>query len=574
MSHRDTGRVVPAPLFLLLALGTLLALPAAADEISDAYSGVSVEPPEGWEHRSEEETGETRISLVHSPDEPRRAEFNLASTIDADFGVEDWVTRKRNFCEKWFDDVTGEFRVDEGSIDGYRTTRCTMSGTKEGEPARRCIQLVVRGDRVLQFSLTTFNGAGREPFPGWLENLWEAVRIREPEVTVSVPPDVGKPWVIEDDPAACHLTVPGHFDVDYRPPEDPEAELRSKVSRRDDMGQVCMWVYVLRFEAKDDEAFTSDATPYIAKKFVSGRVYFSNFFGDDSGSRLEPRLERGRPFGGVRPGQAFEFRSLTMRELEDRREAERRGEEFPDLPETVMRCRAATVSPYVYILAAWFRPDLADDPLLVEEFMSIARSFEITEKKPLPLPLRVGDERVGITAGNPDFAEPREVETLCELTGRKVYRLGVRYVVPEAFERRMVDGNTSIRLCAQDKDHNWMQILVWHGNHLSSSDRDKELVDWRVTCNGWREYWLGKAPDARVPEKPQRVRLSRSLRGRGYKQLTGDVGGWPGTLTVMTFDKSNWRTYIAIETRGRGDRVFASGLAEFLKHLQFDYDVE
>ena len=93
------------------------------------------------------------------------------------------------------------------------------------------------------------------------------------------------------------------------------------------------------------------------------------------------------------------------------------------------------------------------------------------------------------------------------------------------------------------------------------------VSDKNVTFETWASNWESKARGAKIPRKPQSVRLG--ISGKGYKLLEGTVAGHPGSFSGCLADKSGWRTIIEVETRGDANEVFKDQLKTFFRKLRF-----
>ena len=131
-----------------------------------------------------------------------------------------------------------------------------------------------------------------------------------------------------------------------------------------------------------------------------------------------------------------------------------------------------------------------------------------------------------------------------------------------------VGATTSLLVFAQDKGNNWVRIMVNHLNANALGEQRKQYRTKQENFAEWKSNWESKARGAKMKEKGGKVVLGK-VRGDGYAFVEGTVEKFRGTFTGLLFDKSGWRTYIEMETRGRGDEAFKDEIKEFFKRLKF-----
>ncbi len=156
------------------------------------------------------------------------------------------------------------------------------------------------------------------------------------------------------------------------------------------------------------------------------------------------------------------------------------------------------------------------------------------------------------------------------LTGRRIYKLEAKYILPAGFqlcEEKNYGENLLLALGAQDDKNNWMFIAITAENANRIGEKNMEFEDKSVTFDTWRSNWESKARLSKIPRKPQSVTLG-PIRGKGYKLLTGNVENFRGTFTGSLTTIKGWRVTATVETRGRGYDVFEKQMKTFFKKLK------
>ena len=295
---------------------------------------------------------------------------------------------------------------------------------------------------------------------------------------------------------------------------------------------------------------------------------------------MKPSVDVSASLGDTPRGASWEIRSLTVEEQAKVRDAKERSDRganvrIPDFKPTVYRGAIGIVAPNIYYFGAWFRADVADHPTLLAEHKQILASFRYYDTTARPARKRLGKKTLGNTRDDPALDNPRTKTVLHSTEGlRKIYKMRVRYATPPGFvSSEEKSRNTSIRLVAQDANNHWVDIKVFHENKLATGEQNSSLVHRNVMTKRWGDYWKGLVPDATTPKKAQSVKLGR-LRGKGLQTLTGQINGWRATYTALMFAKSNWQTYVTMETRGDADVVFKKEIKAFFNSLRFTYKVK
>jgi hypothetical protein len=231
----------------------------------------------------------------------------------------------------------------------------------------------------------------------------------------------------------------------------------------------------------------------------------------------------------------------------------------------VVRGRLGLLSPAVYVAVARFRTDMADDPDLLKEFNRALDSWEFLVGEPIPPALQVNGEEFGDTTADPANQKERKDSAVFQATGRKTYRCQNEFVLPPGFQRiKNIGPSAAAGIVAQDAKHNSVEIYILHQSWAALSEQNKVPADKGVEFASWKSNWETKAKNTKIPKDTKKFRLG-NLSGEGYQNLEGTIDNFGATFTGLLEDKSQWRTMITIETRAKGDVVFADGIKKFLK---------
>jgi len=312
---------------------------------------------------------------------------------------------------------------------------------------------------------------------------------------------------------------------------------------------------------------------------VFGNV-FESFFGQGSSELIHPQMDEGIGFGGAPKAGAYEVRSITTDEMAQIAAAEQKvkkgikGVKVPEFRQTVVRGRLAMVSPNVYLTLTWILDRrLNDDPQLVAEIEKIHESFELLSTKALPPPLIVMGKKIGNTLADPAFAEVRKEAVALEAQAFKRYLIEYVVTLPKGFvlikEGFGTPTTTAMVVYAQDGENNWLQIIVTNSNAKKVSEEGKRLGSPEEEAQTWRSNWSAKARGTKVPKKVQKFSLGK-IRGKGFRDMTGTVSGFPGSFTGILSDKfpgKSWRTRVSVETRGDAT-VWTDALKVFFRKIK------
>ena len=325
--------------------------------------------------------------------------------------------------------------------------------------------------------------------------------------------------------------------------------------------------------------FADDAPGDIVDRAIKNWRIFEGYYGPNSHNLLagSAQVDDSISMGGADKCASYQVSSRTMQEISKTREAQKlkaRGDKTVEVPKfkpTVIRGRLAMISPYIYFVVGHFRPDASENEALKKEFNAVLDSVEFLSASAKPPALTMNGQQIGNTLTDPANAKARKMVTPFSMTGRKTYKIELKYVVPVgwAVMEKKFGGNNSIAIYAQNANNGWAKILILHASHKAAGDKNKVLPDKEVQYATWKSNWESKARGSKVPRKPGAVKLGR-LSGKGFKKLKGEVNGWPSTFDALQFDKSGWRTFVELETLGDIEDL-KPGLKAFLKSIKINF---
>jgi len=564
-------------LFVLFASLLIPAGSASGEPFADKGTGLRVNVPSGWSILPDHAEGQTKFVASYQVEGSKFVQFVAQVGTADNYNADAWLKQQKKAKAKLFQEVTNELTVDKDRrIGGGPAVGYSMSGKRNDAALRVRVYHVVRGRFFFQFTESSFNGAHEGDASAAIDKIWDAISFGDAETEVSAPPADGKPRVIEDEKGNYKLTVPAGWETINPAPPDDKSQQRVIVSRPDDSGNAALTIIFWRIESGNAASFSDDAPGDVVDRAVKNWKLFASIYGNNSEDRLAPEVDDSIALGGVDKAAEFKMSSRTMKEIADTIAAEKlkaRGDksvEVPKYPPTVCRGRVAMISPHFYVVIAVFAPGAGDNPQLVKEYNAVMESVEFLNSSAKPPALRML-KQVGDTLTDPANAKARKMKTGFVLTGRKPYKIELKYTVPKGFVvlEKKLGGNNSIAVYAQDGNNNWVKIVFLHLSHKEAGDKNAKLVEKKVRYATWKSEWESKARGSKVPAKPVGVRLGK-LSGKGYKKLKGEVDGWPATFDGLIFEKSGWRTIVRMDTTG-DLTALAPGIKDFLKSVKINY---
>ncbi|MHC4547679.1 MAG: hypothetical protein ACYTEZ_02795 [Planctomycetota bacterium] len=415
---------------------------------------------------------------------------------------------------------------------------------------------------------------GEEEEEGWQDEEGEGEESGEGSADVSAPEGI-EPQKVQDKSGNYELTLAAGWEITREPQEVTQMADRLWATRRAGDGSDLMEIRVLRITSSRGETFTIDTPGDVLKWFTEQRRYFEQFFGEGSAKIIRPHVDESILLGDAEKSGQFEFRGIRVQEqirIDKAMKMRNRGDKTVEVPvfkPVVVRGRIALLSPHIYIVVFHFRRDVADHPEVVAEYGKILDSWKFLVSEEIPPPLQFGPEHIKDTTADPANAKARKMSHLHIAKGIKVYKLSLNFVVPAGFRRieKGLGADASLVLVAQDKRNNWVQILMAHQNANALGERNYKFAPKKQKYMEWKSNWESKARGVKMRDKPKKFSLGK-VRGEGYSFVEGTVEKFRGTFTGLLFDKSGWRTFIEMETRGEGEKVFEAEIKEFFKRLK------
>jgi hypothetical protein len=575
-------RLAPLLLFCCIA--------PAEDPVVVEDVGFSIEMPDDWSREMRREKDSIRFAAIFDHTKKLFVRFQVETSDAKGYDAAAWLEVQKQATAKWFKEVQEPFAVEKGTVVGGRdAVAFTCSGrTAQGAEEydmRLHVAALVHGGTFFQFTEVSYNKAHEvEEVADAIARLWKGIRFQEPKappINLDVPEGAAEQELL-DQTGNYKLKVPPGWTIKQPPNPDPKVTVRAAITRTDSDGNGLATITVLRFEESDTAIFATGTAGEVLTNIAKNGKFFEQFFGEGSAGFIHPRVNEGVSLGGVEKAGAFEYRSITMEEQEEIRKAEdlqRRGEkgiQVPQFKETVVRGRIGLLSPAIYVAVGNFQKELADDPDLLKEYNRVLDSWEFLVSEAIPPALTVGDLEIGDTLSDPANTKARKSSSIAMHKERTAYRIQVDFVLPPGFQEVPRDlikriyqdpDKISVLVVAQDKSHNWVQIMITHSNDNALGEIKMTLGDKKQAFETWESNWLGKAPTAKFPARTKKFNIG-NVRGEGYDRVPGVIDKFRGTFTGLVDDKSSWRTAVTIETRAKGDSVFKEGIEDFCRSVK------
>ncbi|MHC4848251.1 MAG: hypothetical protein ACYTEG_07340 [Planctomycetota bacterium] len=548
---------------------------AAAGEAFDASSGVKISHSDSWERLAEREQGNQRICLVNRVERGKYVMF-VASIGTADnFNADKWIEHEKAAMEKQLTDM-GELKVDKEKMVGGRTAAGFTVSAKAGDKPLRVRAYIVRnGPNVVILQEMSYSEAHAAIGDKDLDAFWQGISFQEGETDVGGGEAGGTEEVVEDKLGNYKIKKLAGWEQTRAAPIEAKTQFRTQYERRDDNGNTAMQVDVFRIELSDASMF-KQSPGEIAEWLVKQGV-FNGFYGANSEAMIlnAMRVDESNGLGGADKAGGYEISSRTTQQIAETRDAEKKkakgikGVEIPDFKPTIIRGRIAMISPHLYLIRGYFRPDVADNAKLKTEFGKMVESFEFLESGAKPPSLQLGREDIGDTMSEPAEKKVVKGKKSFTATGKKAYTVEVRYKLPPGFQvikKSLGRSQTSIHIVAQDSKNRWFKLELYHVNKQALAQKNLKPQDKDVEFESWKSNWESKARGKTI-KKTSKFSIG-GVGFEGYKQLEGDVEGWAATFTAGLGDSKGWRHFIVIETRGGFAEVYKKQIKAVLKGIK------
>jgi hypothetical protein len=588
-----------------LMICSLFLVPAQAEEETfvDDESALVVRMPAGWSQDHNREHGRIRFAGIYELVPTQYALFTVETGPADGFSGPAWLVAEEAYTRAKLARVATPFKTESGfELGGKTAPFYTVAGEGEGYKVRIRASALVHEGRLYRVSEHSYNGAHTDAGAA-LDRIWQGISFQEggadsfqdedegfddsdeedadtegDEVSErDLSPDEGATEeTVEDKVGNFQLKLPAGWSVSHEPQDQADVTLRLMAVRNTansgDVAQIEIW----RFTSTRAETFTIDTPEDFLKTLYVENKWFEKYYGAGSANSVRPDVDDSVLLGECEKSSSFVFSGITMQEEEKITKAQKlrnRGDKTVEVPEykpIVVRGRLALLSPNIYFAVGAFRRDVAHREELVAEFNKALDSFKFYTAEEKPPPLQIMGEVAEDTTAAPENAKARKGSLVHIAKGRKIYKLKIDFVIPPGFQRveKNVGATTSLLVFAQDKGNNWVRIMVNHLNANALGEQRKQYRTKQENFAEWKSNWESKARGAKMKEKGGKVVLGK-VRGDGYAFVEGTVEKFRGTFTGVLFDKSGWRTYIEMETRGQGDKVFEKEIKTFFKKLKF-----
>ncbi|MHC4163074.1 MAG: hypothetical protein ACYSUM_13170 [Planctomycetota bacterium] len=589
-----------------LMICSVFLVPAQADEETfvDDESALVVRKPAGWSRDHNRENGSIRFAGIYKPAPRHRqyALFTVETGLADGFADYAWLDAEEAHVRATLKRVATPFETEYAfELGGKPAPFYTVAGEGPGYDVRIRASALVHEGRLYRVCEHSYNGAhtaaGRD-----LDRIWQGVSFQEggadafqdgedqgwkdededsgegeEEGSLDLAPDEdAKAETVEDKVGNFKLVLPAGWNVAHEPQDQPDVTLRLMAIRGTANSGDVMRIEVWRYTSTRPETFTVDTPADFLQTLYDDNKWFEKFFGPGSAKSIRPDVDDSAELGGCEKSAGYVFSGITMQEEERITKAQKlrnRGDKTVEVPvykPIVVRGRLALLSPNIYLVVGSFRRDIGDSDELVAEFNKILDSFKFYEEGEKPPPLRIGPDVIEDTTAAPENAKARKGSLVHIAKGQKIYRLKIDFVVPPGFQRmeKTLGPDASLMIVAQDKGNNWVKIFFAHQNANALGERQKKYPPKKQQYTEWKSNWESKARGVKMKAKPSKVSLGK-VRGDGYAFVEGSVEKFRGTFTALLFDKSGWRTFIEMETRGQGDKVFEKSIKQFFKSLKF-----
>lgn len=587
---------------LFLVISSVCAVPAQAEEeiFVDDESALVVRIPERWSQDHNREHGRIRFAGTHEPTGAQYTLFTVETGPAAGFAAQAWLDAEEAYTRANLT-VRTPFRTEaQFELGGKRGPQYTVAAEGPGFNVRIRAAAVVHKGRLYRVAEHSYNGAHKTAGED-LDRMWQGVSFREdgadafqdegyddsdeedaddsgdePGESDLAPDEGATAETVEDKVGNFKLVLPAGWNVTHEPQDQPDVSRRLVAVRTTANSGEVMTMVVFRWAVTRAETFTIDTPSDVLQSIAENEKFFEQFYGAGSAKVIRPEVDGSVQLGECEKSSAFVFRGITMQEEEKIAKAQKlrnRGDKTVKVPEfkpIVVRGRLALLSPHVYFVVGIPARRLADHDALTAEFGKVLDSWKFLETEEKPPPLRVGPDVIEDTTAAPENAKARQGTHVHMAKGTKVYKLKIDFVLPPGFQRieKTLGTDASLMVVAQDKNNNWVQIIIYHGNANALGERQKKFRPKKAKYAEWKSNWESKARGVKMKDKPRKVSLGK-VRGDGYELVEGTVEKFRGTFTGLLFDKSGWRTFVEMETRGQGDRVFEKEIKEFFKRLKF-----
>ena len=169
---------------------------------------------------------------------------------------------------------------------------------------------------------------------------------------------------------------------------------------------------------------------------------------------------------------------------------------------------------------------------------------------------------------DPTLAKVRKDKVIHKESGRNTYRLEIKFKLPAGFARfqKSLGASVSTVIYAQDSRNRWFRLTLSHMSMRALGEQNKKPEDKKVTFETWKSNWESEARGS-MADKTKKFQMA-GIRGEGYKNLRGEIDGWPATFNSVLGDAKGWRNFCRVETRGGFAKEYAKPIKALLKSFK------
>lgn len=402
--------------------------------------------------------------------------------------------------------------------------------------------------------------------------------------TVELPPPDDQPGgEVSDAVGNFQLTYPAGWTPAADPPEEEDLPVRVELLRATPrMGGAIGSVIVFRYRIGNVRIF--EGTPGEALELLERELKFWDpIYGENATAYVRPELDGSRTLGSLDADKSigFHIASLTLDEQKELAEIERRirsGDKTVKRPDwadhpIITRGRIGMISPYVYVVRVQTARFFGKHPALNAEIDAIIDSFRFLDTGARQPALNLAGERIGDTYSDPELEGERKIEVPHSETKRQTYEFELSFKLPPgwgAITEREKIGNPQVStvVYAQDADNNWLRITFAHICIRELGGRS--LAPPEQQCTEWKTNWEGQAVRTEFPRKEDKFSIG-AFRGKGWKEVTGQIAGFPVQFRALCADEGAFRHLIEMEMRASSDdarKRFEKELRSFEKSIR------
>jgi hypothetical protein len=578
-------RLLAAVLILVLADS------ARAEDFEDAATGFRLKGLDGWFRDPTREREPIVLSILRDFGMGRQIRFEVEAGYGVGLDPDTWISSEREARLAGLAEVTEKFtEIRNRTVAGKAAVGYTISGSNPAgngltDTLRFRVFMIVHADNYIRFAEISYNGA-HEGEEALLDGTWKAITLEDPsahDIDTTVP-EAAAGSEVTDKLGNARLRLPPGWSVREGPAERATSILRLVAVRTNGAGREIAQLDLLRY-THSRGSFLGESAGSLLSSLCKDDGLLDFFYGRGATPAMD--VDESVPFGGARQAAAYRVADWTndqlvaIRRMEDEKSRGARTD-VPKPPKRVLHGRIALLSPYAYVVRAWFRDTQdGDNAVFLAEIKAILDSFAFLDPNVKIAGLETPDGALGDTLAQAATATDRPDQIL--IRAFEVTRpestvpaavLKVEFVIPKGFVRppeKEGNGDSGHRLLlvAQDEHQNYATIVLRAG-HLTeiappTPKGARSFPGKKAVFERWCSHWESTARGD-SPREAKAMKVG-GLGGHGAIFL-GTLQDAPAGLTCIMADHSNWRIELAIQTRGDVDKRIKQSIQTFLKELK------